>query len=71
MSRGLGYIEREIVAILKSRALYHHSTLAFHAWRLATDLYQTDEMARAFWSNNRADGAPRQDGRVPSDRGRD
>src|SRR5262249_24102504 len=43
MSRGLGRIERAIVAILKSRGIYNRSTDAFDAWHLAESIYDNDD----------------------------
>jgi hypothetical protein len=39
MSRGLGRIERRIVAILKSRSAYYSGLDAFSAEQLADDIY--------------------------------
>jgi hypothetical protein len=54
MSRGLGKVEREIIAILKSRADHNHSTLAFSSHRLACDIYgsKLDAIADAVYARS-------------------
>jgi hypothetical protein len=43
VSRGLGRIERDIIAILKSRSGYYRDEEAFDAWKLAEGIYDNDD----------------------------